>query len=143
MTFPALTVALNGVLQAVSAILTFTFLPKIHDPGYFSDKSILSRLFVKENLFYQLMVLFGAVYYSDWGYEWLRTSGGLLGNTIEALWVFLPYVAVRPFFPTTRLGTAIGNTKTKSEGNIKFCEFPLKPAVYFSLCCAHLSPSSS
>ena len=52
----ALGVALNGVLQATSAILTFKFLPAKDDPGYFSDKAIVSRLFVKENLFYQLMV---------------------------------------------------------------------------------------
>jgi len=72
MAWPALGVALNGVIQAVSAILTFRFLPKMDDPGYFSDKSILSRNFVQENLFYQLMVLFGCVYYSDWGYNLLR-----------------------------------------------------------------------
>ena len=56
MGWPAMGVGLNGVLQATSAILTFTFLPKISDPGYFRDKSIISRLFVVENLYYQVTI---------------------------------------------------------------------------------------
>ena len=40
--------------------------------GYFSDRSIMSRLFVKENMFYQIMNVWGCVYYSDAGYNFIR-----------------------------------------------------------------------
>jgi hypothetical protein len=46
--------AILGLFQAVSASLTFWFLPKEKDSGFFSDKGILSKLFVRENIFYQL-----------------------------------------------------------------------------------------
>jgi hypothetical protein len=35
-------------------------------------------------------------------------------NLLEVGFVFLPYIWLRPMFPTTRLGTAIGNVETKS-----------------------------
>ncbi len=114
---------------------------------------------MKENLFYQLMVLFGCLYYNDTVYSWLQVAatsaaaaaaaaissptvsattecvsaaaagaeaantcvlppGNVLppnsgaiglgmsvsGVALEALFVFLPYVVLRPWFPTTRLG---------------------------------------
>ena len=83
-------------------------------------------------------MLFGCVYYSDWGYNLLRfgtwgvnqpmndtcgkddtcaSADSLTGsvsparllvcNAVEALFVFLPYVVLRPFFPTTRLGEVL------------------------------------
>lgn len=139
MGFPALGVALTGLFQAVSATLTFTFLPNSKDPGYFSDRSIMSRLFVKENLFYQLMNVWGCVYYSDAGYNFMRygaTQGPCLRdaatqvcaagwappapgvklacNVLEVAFVFFPYAWLRPCFPTTHFSTALGNVETKA-----------------------------
>lgn len=135
MKWPALGIALNGVLQAASAVLTFTFLPQMEDSGYFSDKSIISRLFITENLFYQIMCLFGCIYYSEWGYNLLRygnisgqidtagvnsTTAVAAWNVVEVCFVFLPYVIFRPLFPTTRFKTAIANEKNKTEANVRF-----------------------
>jgi len=51
----------------------------------------------------------------------------LVCNAVEALFVFLPYVVLRPFFPTTRLGEAIGNQKNKTnhttKGNVGFYKY--------------------
>ena len=104
-----LAVSLCGLFQAVSASLTFWFLPRELDNGYFSDKGILSKLFVKENVFYQLLCVFGALYplYKD------ELEDSIPGRALVALFVFFPYLILRPFFPTTRLSYTQNSKKSE------------------------------
>ena len=97
----------------MSASLTFKFLPNDENSGYFSDKGILSRAFVKENVFYQLQTAFGAVWYSL-GNERLEKSW--LGKLMMIVFVFLPFAVLRPLFPTTRFSTT---HKTKAKFRTK------------------------
>jgi hypothetical protein len=94
--------AMIGLFQAVSAAATFWFLPKEKDSGFFSDKGILSALFVRENIFYQLITTFGPFYYlfSE------DLEGHFMGRGLVVLFVFLPYAVLRPLFPTTRFDYA-------------------------------------
>jgi len=57
--------AMNGLLQAVSAATTFTFLPSKESAGYFSDKGILSKEFVLENIFFQILPVWGTFYFDE------------------------------------------------------------------------------
>jgi len=49
---------LTGCIQTMTAIFYFKFLPKNDDPGYYSDKSVMSYFFVIENLFFSGLLLF-------------------------------------------------------------------------------------
>jgi hypothetical protein len=49
---------LTGVIQTLSAMFYFRFLPNTNDPGYYSDKSVMSYKFVCENLFFSSLLLF-------------------------------------------------------------------------------------
>eukprot|EP00295_Goniomonas_pacifica_P045363 CAMPEP_0175915810 /NCGR_PEP_ID=MMETSP0108-20121206/10512_1 /TAXON_ID=195067 ORGANISM="Goniomonas pacifica, Strain CCMP1869" /NCGR_SAMPLE_ID=MMETSP0108 /ASSEMBLY_ACC=CAM_ASM_000204 /LENGTH=218 /DNA_ID=CAMNT_0017238321 /DNA_START=77 /DNA_END=733 /DNA_ORIENTATION=+ len=64
------------------------------------------------------MTLYGFIYYSDTGYQWLRSSQ--VGQIIEATCVFLPYVLFRPLFPVTHLGDAVKSDKNKTSSNALF-----------------------
>ena len=57
---------LTGVIQSITAVYYFWFLPKKQDdPGYYSDKSTLSYNFVKENVFFAGLLLFQCIYYTN------------------------------------------------------------------------------
>eukprot|EP01116_Phalansterium_solitarium_P000668 TRINITY_DN10504_c0_g2_i1.p1 TRINITY_DN10504_c0_g2~~TRINITY_DN10504_c0_g2_i1.p1 ORF type:complete len:322 (-),score=121.87 TRINITY_DN10504_c0_g2_i1:358-1323(-) len=129
---------LNGVVQAVSAMYTFTFLSKRTDPGgFFGDRGTMSYSFVKENLFYQLLVLTGAFYYTDKGY--LFATGTVLGQILETLFTFLPYVLLRPLFPKTHFREALGNnTRYSSEGNRGFYYYGVWVIKVFYVSIKHL-----
>lgn len=58
-------IALNGVTQAWSAFFSFKVLPELNDAGYYSDKSVLSRSFVHENAFFQILSVYGTLYYIE------------------------------------------------------------------------------
>jgi hypothetical protein len=108
-------IALDRVIQSITAMYTFTFLPKnTKDGGYFGDKGILSYNFIVENSFFALLLLFQWVYYSDFFYEFLRFS--IIGETI---FVFLPYV-LRMLWPKTRIRDALANPKNRTEKNFSF-----------------------
>jgi len=110
---------LTGVIQSVVAVNTFTFLPKKQsDPGYFSDKTVLSYAFIRENQFFALCLFFAWVYYSD-RFFWLFK----LTFVPEALMVFFPY-ALRQAFPKTRMRDALANNEKKnSEYNRTFFHY--------------------
>lgn len=98
--------------------MTFRFLPNHENSGYFSDKGILSRAFVKENIFYQLQTAFGAIWYT-YGNEALERT--LIGKLAMIVFVFLPFTVLRPLFPITRFSTT-QKTKARyrSEGMSRF-----------------------
>ena len=122
-----------GLFQAISATLTFWFLPKEKDSGFFSDKGILSKMFVRENVFYQLQCVFGAFYYlfKD------RMEANIYGQAIVAAFVFYPYTIIRPFFPTTRFDYAQSGQKSgkyRSEENKGFYQRSTTLIRYFYIC---------
>jgi len=110
------TLPLTGVIQAIVAIYTFTFLPKKQtDPGYFGDKGVLSYNFIKENLFYEILLLFPWLYYHDTFYPIIKAS-----VVVEILFVFFPYY-LRSYFPKTRMRDSFVD-KNKTDKNRKFFE---------------------
>lgn len=108
----------KGVIQATSAYFSFKVLPNLADAGYYSDKAVLSRFFVFENLYFQLMALFGSIYYNDALRSRMQSS--LLGKGLEVLFVFFPYVIIRPWFPTTRFSDAGTSNSGRSKVNERF-----------------------
>lgn len=112
------TIALNGLIQVWSAYFSFKVLPELDDAGYYSDKAVLSRNFVHENAFYQLMVVFGSLYYNDGVRTSLRTSTA--GRILEGIFVFWPYIVLRPWFPTTRFKDAGKSRAGRSEKNFQW-----------------------
>lgn len=98
--------------------MTFRFLPNHENSGYFSDKGILSRAFVKENIFYQLQTAFGAIWYT-YGNDVLEQT--VIGKLSMIVFVFLPFTVLRPMFPITRFSTT-QKTKARyrSEGMSRF-----------------------
>ncbi|GMH54326.1 hypothetical protein TrST_g10523 [Triparma strigata] len=130
-------VALIGTFQGVSATLTFWFLPNQQDNGFFSDRGILSRLFVIENVFYQLLVLFGATYPLHRAY----LSSTMLGNVLIHLFIFFPYVLLRPLFPTTRFSYTNNGSKVskyRSSMNASFYETSTQMIKIFYLWGKHI-----
>lgn len=114
------TLALNGIVQGYSAYFSFKVLPQLKDAGYYSDKGVLSRNFIHENVFFQTMTLFGSVYYDSGLRESLRSN--LPGRLIELMFLFFPYIALRPWFPTTRFSDAGTQNKTRTAGLERFYE---------------------
>jgi len=107
---------LTGVIQSIVAVYTFTFLPKkAIDPGYFGDKGVLSYNFIKENVFFEILLLFPWLYYSDRFFPYFKST-----FVIEYVFVFFPYF-VRSFFPKTRIRDSLtNNDRNKSDLNRKF-----------------------
>jgi len=114
------TIALNGLIQAWSAFFSFKVLPELNDAGYYADKAVLSRSFVHENAFFTMMTMFGAIYYNNPLREQLRTT--IAGRVLEYVYMFWPYVLVRPLFPITRFKDAGSTHKGRSAQNQQFYE---------------------
>ena len=98
-----------GIIQGWSAFFSFKVLPELTDAGYYSNKAVLSRSFVHENVFYSFMCLMGAVYYNDSCRAAIKAAGWP-GRIFELVYMFGPYVILRPMFPTTRFSNA-GTTR--------------------------------
>jgi len=110
-----ITLPLTGVCQTLTAIYTFTFLAKNPtDPGYFADKGTISYAFVKENLFFSLILAFQWLYYNDALYPFFKKY-----FVVEYLFVFLPYV-FRFLSSKTSFRDSLNSTKNKSEKNTTF-----------------------
>eukprot|EP01062_Namystynia_karyoxenos_P064900 TRINITY_DN5805_c0_g1_i4.p1 TRINITY_DN5805_c0_g1~~TRINITY_DN5805_c0_g1_i4.p1 ORF type:complete len:337 (+),score=93.33 TRINITY_DN5805_c0_g1_i4:68-1012(+) len=94
------TVAGTLVAQVLTAIRTFTFLPKkTDDPGIYSDQGTLPYSWICEALFFALMILFGQFYYDARLYNAL----------------------VRPWFPKTHFSDVFKyRSKNTSPTNVWF-----------------------
>jgi len=127
----------TGLFQAVSASVTFRFLPNDENSGYFSDKGILSRAFVKENVFYQLQTAFGAAWYT-FGNAALERSW--LGKAMMVVFVFLPFTLLRPWFPTTRFSTThvTKGAKYRTRENASYYALGTELIRYFYLYGKHV-----
>ena len=91
-------------MQGISAYFSFRVLPDVSDPGYYSDRAVLSRKFVHENIYFQLLTYVGSTMYNDI----LRTNiqTNYMASVLQYIFVFWPYVMVRPFFPRTKFSSA-------------------------------------
>ena len=107
-----------GLVQAHSAFFSFKVLPDSEDAGYYSDRAVLSRLFVHENSFFQLLAFFGSLYYIDSARQNLQST--TFGRIVEIIWVFFPYVIVRPWFPRTSFSNAGTSRNGRSKKNEQF-----------------------
>lgn len=105
---------INGVVQSLSATYYFSFLPNKPDPGYNSDKSALSYDFVKENIFFAVILAFQWLYYSD-------DFVGLIKKSItgEYIFVFFPYF-FRGLVPKSSFRDSLNDKGNKSEKNRTF-----------------------
>lgn len=131
---------LTSVTQAVSASLTFTFLPPDtkNSNAFYGDKGVLSKAFVRENIFYQLLTAFGFLYYQPrYHQQFFMGNGGLFATVVEIIFVFLPYVLLRPFFPTTRFRDALG-TNNASAANHSFFTAGIWIIKFFYVIFKHL-----
>jgi hypothetical protein len=118
-------------LQGSSAYFSFKVLPELNDPGYYSDKAVLSRTFVQENIFFTVMAVFGSIYYNETARTILRTSMG--GRIVEAIYVFWPFVLIRPWYPITRFSHAGQTYNGRSEKNQYFYEVATMMVKFFYL----------
>lgn len=120
-----------GILQGTSAFFTFRVLPELTDPGYYSDKAVLSRNFIHENIFFTVMSVFGSVYYNETARANLRTN--LPGRILELTYVFWPYIAIRPWYPITRFSNAGQTYNGRSVKNMGFYELATSMVKFFYL----------
>jgi hypothetical protein len=103
----------------------------LSDPGYYSDRAVLSRTFIHENIFFTVMTVFGSVYYNETARANLRSN--LPGRIIELTYVFWPYIVIRPWYPLTSFANAGSTYKGRSEQNQRFYEFATSMVKFFYL----------
>lgn len=108
---------LNGCLQAITAIIEIGPTLSTKDNGeYFGNKGqTVSRDFIVENLYYQILTTFSSLYYYPQYYNFLKSN--IIGKVIEIVFVFLPFAIVRPFFPKTVLRDALKKSKDLSTND--------------------------
>lgn len=109
---------LSGIIQGASAYFSFKVLPELADAGYYSDKAVLSRTFVHENMFFTLLALSGACYYNDLIRENMQQH--LAGKILQYSFVFFPYILVRTWFPITQFSNAGSSMAGRSAENEVF-----------------------
>ncbi|KAG7374369.1 hypothetical protein IV203_013464 [Nitzschia inconspicua] len=124
-------IAINGLIQGWSAFFSFKVLPDLDDPGYYSDQAVASRTFVHENIFFTLLATWGSVYYNETWRDNIQST--VFGQIMEAVWVFFPYVLVRPFFPTTSFSSAGSGRRSRSERNETFYRYGTLAVKFFYL----------
>jgi len=124
-------ITLNGLVQVHSAYFSFKVLPESKDAGYISDKAVLSRTFIHENSYFQLLCAFGSFYYIPSAVASLQST--LLGKCVEHLFLFYPYVFIRPWFPITSFKDAGTGNKGRSLKNQRFYEMSTTAIKIFYL----------
>jgi hypothetical protein len=121
----------KGIIQGVSAYISFKVLPELSDPGYYSDKAVLSRIFIHENIYFTLMAVFGTTYFIKDARDGLQSNIG--GRIIEHIYIFWPYIVIRPWFPVTSFSDAGKTYNGRTEKNKKFYEFATLTVKIFYL----------
>lgn len=105
-------------MQGVSAYFSFRVLPEVVDPGYYSDRAVLSRVFVHENLYFSLLSYVGSTMYNDI----LRNNiqSNFFSSALQYIFVFWPYIMIRPWYPRTHFSLAGVARAGRSEQNEMF-----------------------
>mmetsp|Transcript_13928 Transcript_13928/g.43974 ORF Transcript_13928/g.43974 Transcript_13928/m.43974 type:complete len:306 (+) Transcript_13928:117-1034(+) len=97
-----------GLLQTLTALYTFNFLArKTKVEGFFSDKTTVSKSFVKENAFFVLLCVFASAYIPPRSRAVLRKL-----RVVEPVMVFFPFQTVRRLFPKTSFNRDEGTKVT-------------------------------
>ena len=91
----------------------------------------MSRSFVHENVYYSLMAVFGSAYYNSVWHDRLKENQ--VGQIIEILFVFFPYVVLRPIFPVTRFKDAGKTQHGRSKKNEYFYTVATRMVKFFYL----------
>jgi hypothetical protein len=107
-------IALNGLVQGYSAYFSVKALPDAVDSGYYSNKAVASRKFIHENIFFSLMAVWGSVYLNYQG-NMDKLQVNPLGWVVGRIFLFFPYVVVRPFFPTTSFSKGGSGRQSRSD----------------------------
>ena len=110
--------AMAGLLQGVSAYFSFKVLPELADPGYYSDKAVLSRTFIHENTYFSVVTFVGSCMYHDKIRSTLMAHP--IGRLLLLVFGYWAYVVVRPFFPITRFSNAGSSMAGRSSRNEAF-----------------------
>jgi hypothetical protein len=109
-----------GLIQGWSAYFSFKVLPELADPGYYSDKAVLSRVFIHENVYFTAISFLGACLYHD------KVRANMmahpLGRIILFVFAYWLYIVVRPFFPRTSFSNAGSSMAGRSKKNQYFYE---------------------
>jgi hypothetical protein len=107
-----------GIIQGVTAYFSFKVLPDIADPGYYSDKAVLSRRFIHENIYFSTVGFVGSCLYNNE----IRTNmmAHPIGKLIVFIFLYWPYVVIRPFFPSTSFSDAGSGMAGRSPNNERF-----------------------
>lgn len=124
-------IAINGIIQGYSAFFSFKVLPELDDPGYYSDKAVASRKFVHENIYFSLLCVFGSFFYNEGWRD--RLQAHPVGQAIEIVFCFFPYVLIRPFFPTTAFSSAGSGRRSRSTKNETFYKYGTLAVKFFYL----------
>jgi hypothetical protein len=124
-------VGINGTIQSLSAYFTFKVLPELDDAGYYSDKAVMSRNFIHENIFFVLYAVFGSCYYNPYTRAAMQSSTG--GRILEIIFVFYPYILIRPWYPTTRFSKAGTTHKGRTDEWRRFYEIGTLAVKFFYL----------
>ena len=125
-----------GLLQSTSAFISFKVLPELEDAGYYSDKAVLSRNFIHENIFFTLLCVFGSLYYNESTRDALRAHWG--GKVIEYVFVFWPFVLIRTWFPITRFRNAGTSRNGRTDANERFYQIATTLVKIFFLWAKYL-----
>lgn len=75
----------------------------------------MSRSFVHENIYFALFCIFGSVFYHPNHRHKLREHP--VGHIVELIYVFWPYILVRPWFPVTRFSNAGKGRSGRTQAN--------------------------
>ena len=103
-----ITLPLTGVIQCVTAIRYFWFMPKQQkEAGYFTDQGALSYPFIQETLFFNLLLAFQWLYYNP------RLQAHMPALA-ELAFVFLPYTW-RVLFPKTSFRDSLEHTLAQNH----------------------------
>lgn len=109
------TVPITGLIQAISASLTFTFMPRNAAPGYvaMSDKAPLSYHFIVENTFFAMLLAFQVLFFS-------RRTSDYLPSVVIWWYTFFPYYK-RKLWPKTSMRDSFKeHHKNSSSQNLYF-----------------------
>jgi hypothetical protein len=111
-----------GLIQTIIAVFTFTFLPRNKDnsgrQSYFSDKYTLTYEFICENIYYSSLIVFQWLYYSN--RHSITIKNNIILVIIENIFVFLPYVVIRPFTAKTSFCDSINNNTKENTASNKY-----------------------
>lgn len=84
-----------------------------------------------ENVYFSFLTIFGSLYYHPRAR--LIMQSNLIGRLLELIFVFFPYIVIRPFFPITRFKNAGTRRKGRSDANQRFYELATYAVKIFYL----------